>query len=507
MLKLTEEKLRRSIRRIPTRMITQIQALSALTKGYENMSKTVTKPSKLGARTWFNLCLFGFVGQVAWNLENMYFNTFLYNTVYEGGTVTQGLSSMQAIKLMVAFSAITAVVTTFIMGNLSDRVHKRKIFISMGYIIWGITVVAFGFITKENISRIFGIDAVNIGAAVTATSVTVIVMDCVMTFIGSTGNDSAFNAYVTDVGSGDNRATVESVLAILPMAAMIIVIVFGGFIESIGYKMFFLIIGGLVVLSGVTGLFTLTDTMDGKKQVNGSYWSDLFYGFRPAVIKENSKLYLALTASCIYCIAVQIFFPYLLIYLEHSLGFKIENLMAYVFDESGAFILPIPVLIGIPVALVVAVAAIIGIGKLIDRIGKDILVFVAVALFVIGLGAAYFAHTIGTFAISAIPFLIGFAFVGIMLNAAVRDYTPEDKVGLFQGIRMIFGVLIPMVVGPFIGDLVCRLSASGQYIDEVGNTSYEPCSAMFLAASIVSAMCIIPLIILKKKGFSEKKAS
>ena len=95
----------------------------------------MTKDSALGKRAWFNLCLFGFIGQIAWNLENMYFNTFLYNTVYEGGTVGVGLSSMKAIKLMVALSAATAVVTTFIMGNLSDKINRRKIFISCGCLL------------------------------------------------------------------------------------------------------------------------------------------------------------------------------------------------------------------------------------------------------------------------------------------------------------------------------------------------------------------------------------
>ena len=44
------------------------------------MSKNKVKtPSenKLSGRTWFNLCLFGLVGQIAWNLENMYYNTGL----------------------------------------------------------------------------------------------------------------------------------------------------------------------------------------------------------------------------------------------------------------------------------------------------------------------------------------------------------------------------------------------------------------------------------------------
>ena len=465
-------------------------------KGFLTMENTLSKKSKLGSRTWFNLCLFGFIGQVAWNLENMYFNTFLYNTVYEGGTVTQGLSSMKAIKLMVALSAATAVLTTFIMGNLSDKMNKRKIFISCGYFIWGITVLSFGFITKENVSSVFGIDTANIGAVVTATSITVIAMDCIMTFMGSTSNDSAFNAWVTDITNSDNRATVESVLALLPIAAMAVVIVFAGFIGQMGYQMFFTIIGALVILSGLIGFFTITDSRDGQKK-NENYFKELFYGFRPSVIKENSKLYFALAALCIYSVAVQVWFPYLLIYLEHSLGINIEDLMGY---------LTPPVMIAAVFVIGLIVAVVVLGGKLIDKVGKDNLIFIAVACFEAGLVGAFLAkNNLLVFGVSALPLLIGYAFIGIMLNATVRDYTPEDKVGLFQGIRMIFVVLVPMVLGPAIGDKVCSLSASGQYIDEMGNATYEPCPEMFLAAAVVAIITIVPLIILRKKGFKAEK--
>ena len=38
----------------------------------------------ISGRTWFNIIVFGFMGQVAWAVENIYFNTFLFN--YIGGT-------------------------------------------------------------------------------------------------------------------------------------------------------------------------------------------------------------------------------------------------------------------------------------------------------------------------------------------------------------------------------------------------------------------------------------
>ncbi len=461
------------------------------------MSKNKVKApseSKLSGRIWFNLCLFGFVGQVAWNLENMYYNTFMYNTVYEGGAVTGTLSSMTAIRLMVALSAITAVVTTFIMGNLSDKMNKRKIFISVGYLIWGVITAAFGFLTKENIGGLLGLS--DTAQIVTATAISIIAMDCIMTFVGSTSNDSAFNAWITDITTPKNRATAESVLSILPIVATVVVVVLGGMIESLGgYSNFFFVLGGFVILCGIIGLFSLKDSRSGERNPNANYWKDLVYGFKPSVIKENSKLYIALVAVGIYSIAVQIFFPYLLIYLDHGLGLKIENLVQY---------LTTPVLIAAPFVLVGVGALIIGAGKLIDKMGKKNFVLVATVLFIVGLVIAGFADTLGKFGIAAIPLLAGYGLLGIMLNSTVRDYTPEDKVGLFQGIRMIFFVLIPMVVGPAIGDAVCKAAATDIYFEN-GMEKYEPCAEMFLVAGIFSILLLIPLIILRKKGIDKKE--
>ncbi len=457
--------------------------------------------SKLSGRTWFNLCLFGFIGQVAWNLENMYYNTFMYNTVYEGGKAVGTLSSMDAITLMVNLSAITAVITTFIMGNLSDKMNKRKIFICAGYLVWGVITASFGFLTKDNIGGLFGITEP--AMVITATAVSIVVMDCVMTFVGSTSNDSAFNAWVTDITTTKNRATAESVLAILPVVAMVVVMLSGGFISALGggdlekgYKVYFVVLGALVILCGVIGIFSLKDSRTGEKQVGGNYWKDLFYGFKPAVIKENSKLYIALCAVCIYSIAVQCFFPFLFIYLDHGLGFKIEDLLGYITPT---------VLIAAPFVLAAIGIGIISVGKLTDKIGKKNLVFVASGLFIVGLITASFAKSVGVFFICAIPLFAGYGFMGILLNSTVRDYTPEDKTGLFQGIRMIFFVLIPMLVGPQIGKAVCNAVGSGSYVDtSTGLTQSEPCAQMFLAAGIVALFVLIPLVILRQKGIDKE---
>ena len=62
------------------------------------------------------LVLFGLMGQVAWVVENMYFNVFIYNMFS---------ASASDISLMVAASSIVATVTTIFIGALSDRIGKR----------------------------------------------------------------------------------------------------------------------------------------------------------------------------------------------------------------------------------------------------------------------------------------------------------------------------------------------------------------------------------------------
>ena len=89
------------------------------------MSNSKTKISK---RVWSALIIFGLFGQLAWVVENMYFNVFLYNTISD---------DPKYIADMVAASAVTATLTTLLMGAFSDKIGKRKHFIVYGYIIWG----------------------------------------------------------------------------------------------------------------------------------------------------------------------------------------------------------------------------------------------------------------------------------------------------------------------------------------------------------------------------------
>ena len=444
--------------------------------------------NKLSKRIWFNIILFSFMGGVAWNLENMYFNTFLYGSIYEGVSaeaLAGVMAPTTAISRMVALSAVTAVVTTFIMGTLSEKMKKRKVFISVGYIIWGIITASFGFISKENVATVFGLsDEVKILAfSIWA----VIIMDMIMTFMGSTSNDSAFNAWVTDVTNPTIRPKVETALLFVGLVAMVAVMGVGSLAQGgvVSYKNFFLGLGIVVAICGVVGLFTLEEPKIKGEKTNSNYWSDLFYGFRPSVVKENSKLYLALAAVCLYSISVQVFFPYLFVYLEKVI------LPGAVFDTKTIIVAVLAV-----AALIAGIVAILKVAN-----NNKLKAFIpTILLFIIGLFILSTSTNMIVVLIGIAPTLIGYVVLQIQLSAAVRDFIPEDKVGLFQGIRMIFFVLIPMVLGPAIGDIACRSSAI-TYINEYGVETIVPAKSMFLYAAIVSVLTLVPLYFLIKKGF------
>lgn len=434
---------------------------------------------KLSKNIWGNLILFGFMGQVAWGMENIYFNTFLYN--YIGGTTKD-------IARMVALSAMTAVVTTFIMGTLSDKLNRRKGFICIGYILWGLTVAVFAFISRDNIATLFNLT--NKAGIVTATVSVVIVMDCVMTFMGSTSNDAAFNAWVTDVTVPANRGTAEGILSIMPiLATLIVTIGFGAGVEAVGYPACFIALGVIVSLSGVIGLFTIKESRSGIiKQSN--YFKDLIYGFRPSVIKANSRLYLALSAICIFGVSVQMFLPYIFIYLQHFLGFDMNDLN----------ITPTAAVAAVAI-LAAVIAGAVGLGVLVDKHGKVRFIVPSVIIFVTGLFAALFVRRLWVFGLLALVIIAGYGLLMIILNATVRDFTPEENVGVFQGVRMIFFVLIPMLVGPFLGNTVIEAFASkhaaGTYLNDFNELVIVPVPEIFAAAAILGLLIFLPLAFIK----------
>lgn len=451
---------------------------------------------KLTKLNWFTICLFSFMGGIAWNIENMYFNTFLYNSVYANATEAAMAGSMApttAISRMVSLSAIAAVLTTFAMGTLSDKMKNRKLFISVGYLLWGIVTAAFGFITRDNIAALLGLtDEAKI---LTTTVWVVIVMDIVMTFMGSTSNDAAFNAWLTDITTPKIRPTMETALTFVGFLSVVTVMGVGSLAQTgaVSYQNFFLCLGLIVAVCGAAGLFLIKNPehKSEENQVSTSYWADLFYGFRPTVIKENSRLYLTLLAVGFSSVAYQVFFPYLLVYLQYVI---IPDNTA----EGGSFITTSVII----TAVIVIIALVVGMVLLLKVSGKNKAKGLVPSAFLMTAGLFLLSTTtdIHVVLIGIVPTLVGNLVMGIQFNAAIKDFIPEGKAGLFQGIRMIFTVLIPMVLGPMLGDLACRNSAV-TYMNEYGVETIVPSQSMFAYAAVVSVFVLIPLFFLIKKGF------
>jgi len=419
------------------------------------------KPKKNG-RFYLALVIFCLTGQVAWTVENMYFNVFIYKMFH---------ASAEAISAMVAASAVAATVTTLLIGALSDKLGKRKIFICGGYILWGISIWSFTLIRMDVINAIFPAAA---SAAAVGVSL-VIIMDCVMTFFGSTANDACFNAWLTDVTDEADRGRVEGINAMMPLVS--ILVVFGSFmsfdlnLES-SWVTIFNIIGIAVIAIGVSGFFLIQDP-EVRTEGNQSYFGNILYGFRPSVISSNKMLYVTLAALAVFNISIQVFMPYLILYYTVTLG--MDNY----------------VLIFAP-AILLAAAFTFFYGKVYDRKGFRISVLPPLGLLMAGFVVLYlFKSTVPVF-LGTLSMLCGYLSGMAVFGAMLRDRTPVGKAGMFQGQRIIGQVLIPGVVGPAIGAAV--LQNARTVVNDDGTISFVPNEKIFLAAFLAAACIFIVLI-------------
>ena len=424
--------------------------------------------NKVGTRKWLNFILAGFVGQIAWALENMYLSTYAFYASHD----------IAFISLMTALSAVTATLTTLLMGALSDKLHKRKAFIAFGYIIWGVSIGVFAFLDPHS-------DVSIVGNSLFMAGTMIVIMDCVMTFFGSTSNDAAFNAYVTDNTEESYRGKVESVLSVLPMLSMIMIVAIAGVVFNCSvdggrWDLFFYVIGGITTAIGIALLFVIPKDKEVELS-DENYFKNIFYGFRPSVVKANPLLYLCLICFCTFSIAIQVFFPYLIVYIQKTLGIMDMNFI---------------ITIGVVLLLSSIVTVIIGL--FMDKWGKNKLIIPALAVATVGSILFIFAKDMWFVIISGLILMSGYMVLTALFGAKVRDYTPEGKAGLFQGIRMIFVVMIPMVTGPYIGQGLSYINAV-YYTDDYGQQALLPNNLIFLGVAIVLALTFVPVIILLNK--------
>lgn len=415
---------------------------------------------KPGRKFWICLGLFGLIGQVAWVVENMYLNVFIYKMFH---------ASAAQISFMVGASAVAAAVTTLLIGALSDRVGKRKCFICWGYIIWGITVFAFGLIRMDVLTPLAGSVT---GAASLGVSL-VIGLDCIMTFFGSGANDACYNAWLTDCGNESNRGKIEGINSMMPLLA--ILVVFGGFMgfdleQADAWSLIYAVIGAVVLGTGVLGLFLMDEPVV-QQQKKTSFWENLCYSFRPSVVRENKLLYSVLGAFAVFGISIQVFMPYLILYYEQSLGMK-----NYVLVMAPAILLA---------SFITALY-----GKLYDMLGFRTSVIPSVLMLLAGYAVLFFTKNTVPVFIGSLLMMSGYLTGMAVFGAMIRDHIPEHKAGQFQGIRIIGQVLIPGSIGPAIGAYVLRNAEQIENAD--GTYSFLPQRSIWAAAFVIALLlCMV----------------
>jgi MFS family permease len=407
---------------------------------------------------WIAIILLGFSGQLAWAVENQFFNTFMYEEI---------TPDPRPISWMVSTTAVVALFTTILMGNLSDGFHsrrwgKRRLFMLFGYIGWGI------FTALYPVAGIVKSVTLGIGLA--------ILFDSIMSFFGSTANDAAFNAFITDITTNENRGKVVGIAEILRWVALLVTYGGAGFlVVYLGYFGFFVAIGLIVIVMGVIGGLILKEPVAIEPPTLG-YWQRIANTFQWKSLQSNRNLLMIFIAVLIWNLSFNIFFPYLLIYLQHYL--KLTTIIS---------------------SIVVAVAVLVGgiamgypLGILTDRWGRRNVSFAAVIVEVIGLLLFSISKSIGVILFSGILWVMAIAAWSIATAAWEKDLFPDDSRGQYQGWEILFRVTLAMTLGPLLGGWLAAHFGNPIVID--GKPGFVPPPLLFQAAAVGILLVILPLL-------------
>lgn len=431
-----------------------------------------TESKKCGVMFWALIWLLGLAGQLCWNMENQWFNTFVYAKIAKDPVI---------ISWMLAISAAATTISTFLFGCISDRTGNRKNLVSIGYIMWGIFTILFGTTQFLEHGHTEGTELVAVAFAVIAA-------DAIMSFFGSMGNDIGFNAWINDHMNSVNSGALGAALAVQPVIGTIAGTVMGGLLVGAddNYMRLFVVIGSLVIILGFISLFGMKDSESLKPSRKGTFSKQFFSIFNVKEYLEHRELVFVNLMLTVYFTSFNVYFQHLGNFMIYYLGFTADTMGLI----EG---------VGLLLAMFTTIPAI----KLINADRSSFLILVAVFLNTIGLfiiGLFVSPSNVNPSTIWNPHLLAGVLFVGIGYILFLQTITvwskrlyPEDARGQFEGIRIIFYVLIPMVVAPMISNPIIK--TSGEFVDEYGFKEYLPTNTLFLAGVMIVIMTLIPLIL------------
>ena len=411
---------------------------------------------KISKRNWALIWILGMAGQLCWNVENAWFNAFVYAKIAPNPDI---------ISWMVGTSATVTTFATFLIGTMGDRRGKRKPFIAVGYILWGAFTIVFGVSEFLPIHSVF------------AAGCFVVAMDAIMSFFGSVGYDSGFCSWTTDISNESNRGRVGGAFATMPVLATIFgSVVSGIIIDQLDFFAFFTIIGGLVMAIGFVSVIMLKDSpqLRAKRDAKG-FWHQFFSVFNYRTIRENKELFWVFVVMMVYFIGFNVYFPYINIYFVNYLGMD-YTLTGIVQGLS----LLVAVLLTIPAA------------RFIDRGRNTGVIAVALLINVMGLLMISLSSQLISLAFGMLFAGAGYVIILQTLTAWYKNLYPEEQRGQFEGIKQLFFVCIPMIIGPFISNLIIKNHGVLVVVD--GEEGMIPNELLFTVSAVLTLITLLPLL-------------
>lgn len=448
-------------------------------------------------RFWLIVWGMGLAGQLCWNMENQWFNTFVYAKISQ---------DVDIVTWMVILSAFVTTISTFVFGTMSDRMGNRKKFVSIGYIIWGVATILFGL--TEFIGSVAG-------SSIAVAGFLVVLVDAIMSFFGSMGNDSGYNTWLNDHTNDDNKGQIGAALAALPVIGTVIGTVLGGMLVNVGnetvgtdaynpaldnYQLLFWAMGIFVILVGVISLFIMKDHPSLEQNKKGSFISQVTDIFRFSTLKGNKnlkELLLANLVACFFFIPFNFYFTHMGNWIIYDIGFTAGDMGLI----QG-------------IALLLAVLVTIPFIKLINKDKIPLVALVSIISNALGLFLIYVfvkdsssVDVLNLFSAKNIPmficvFLVGVGYVLITQACMiwVKGLFPNESKGQFEGVRVCFFTLIPMLIGTLIGNVIIKTTAQiGEpKYDTYGHLIEVPQENLFLFAGILVIFTLIPLFFASK---------
>jgi MFS family permease len=420
---------------------------------------------KLARNLTISVFLISLAGEIAWAVENQFYNDFLSVTLNEMGSPK--LVPI-AVALLVNITTIVGTIATIIMGSYSDVRGKRKPLLLYGVIFWAITTVLFP------LSALFSF----LGAGIVI--LTAILFDSIMTFFGATVKNAGLNAYVTDITTLKTRPKAMGIVQITVLISFLIVYgALGILIDYIGYYLFFIIIGILVGFIGLLGVRKTEESQD-LRPMNISAYQHIKNTFKKQSSVDYKNFLIVLLIICAWQIGLNIFFPYLLIYLRYTVG-------------GGKLTLGLVIML---IAIGVSIILSLPLGKLTNKFGRKRMTLVSTLLFSLGIFLLGLSQEIVSLILAGTITFIFYTGLSISTFTWVKDLYPEEGRGQFSGYWNLFSGTIPMIIGPIIGGTVYFLFGIEAIFE--GEEVLIPPDLLFFIAALVTLITLIPLFFAKE---------